>query len=78
MCLLLVIFYFKCNFYIATNIHIFSIFNLKCTNTGKNLKQTVITSEIILYHFVFHILLKEKKIPPVFKLKKVHMLFFST
>ncbi len=46
--------------------------------TGKNLKQTVITSEIILYHFVFRILLKEKKIPQFFKLKKVHMLFFST
>ncbi len=45
---------------------------------AKNLKPTVITSEIILYNFVFLIHLKEKKFTSIFwNWKKVHMLFFQ-
>ncbi len=46
--------------------------------TAKNLKPTVITSEIILYNFVFLIHLKEKKIYLHFlKLKKKCTCCFS-
>ncbi len=65
--LLLVFFLFQMQFlYSHKYPHIFNFQFKMYKYTGKNLKQTVITSEIILYHFVFHILLKEKKIPPVF------------
>lgn len=45
--------------------------------TAKNLKPTVITSEIILYNFVFLIHLKEKKnLPSFFETEKsAHAVF---